>query len=64
MIVLEKKLVSTPDGEFWKDGYFLSIDQLKELVREFHSDFYNGFVSDDKVYIKEWMKKRESIDKK
>ena len=44
-------------SEKYADGYFLTIDELKELVRDFQADCYDGFVSNDKAYIEEWLKK-------
>ena len=44
-------------SESYADGYFLTIDELKELVRDFQADCHDGFVSNDKAYIEEWLKK-------
>lgn len=40
------------------EGYFLTLDELQKLVRDFQVDCYDGFVSNDKSYIEEWMKKK------
>ena len=60
MIILESKIV----GEKYVDGYYLTIDDLEQLVRDFQVDCHDGFVSNDKAYIEEWLKKHERIVKK
>ena len=45
-------------------GYFLTIDDLKKLVRDFQSDNFDGFVSNDNSYIEAWLSKHEQIVKK
>jgi len=71
MIILESKLVrkdSPACSEFsnygYVDGYFLTIDDLQRLVRDFQVDCHDGFVSNDKSYIEEWLKKHDQIVKK
>lgn len=72
MIILESKLVKKDmpacseicvDYEY-VDGYFLTIDDLEQLVRDFQADCRDGFVSNDKAYIEEWLKKHDRIVKK
>ena len=71
MIVQESKLVRK-DGpacsEYtnyeWVTGYFLTIDDLQRLVRDFQADCHDGFVSNDNSYIEEWLKKHDQIVKK
>ena len=60
MIVLESKLI----GEKYVDGYYLTIDDLQRLVRDFQADCHDGFVSNDGSYIEEWLSKHERIVKK
>lgn len=50
--------------ESYVSGYFLTIDDLKKLVRDFQSDNFDGFVSNDISYLEEWLKKHEQIVKK
>jgi hypothetical protein len=58
--MLETRLVIEKDNkENWKTGYFLSIDELTKLVRNFQVDCHDGFVSNDKSYIENWLKKIE-----
>ena len=38
------------------EGYFLTIKELKKLVRDFQADCYDGFVSNDEGYIEQWLK--------
>jgi len=57
MIVLESKLI---DGEF-VSGYYLTIDDLQELVRDFQADCHDGFVSNDSLYIENWLKNHKRI---
>jgi len=58
MIILEERFNS--DNE-WEQGYFLSIDDLERLVRDFQADCHDGFVSNDQSYIEHWLKKHERI---
>jgi hypothetical protein len=71
MIILESKLVkidSPAHSEFsnyvYVDGYYLTIDDLVALARDFQADCHDGFVSNDKSYIEEWLKKHDRIVKK
>jgi hypothetical protein len=71
MIILESKLVrkdAPACSEFttdykYMDGYFLTIHDLAKLVRDFQADCHDGFVSNDKSYIEEWLKKHNRIEK-
>ena len=62
--MLESRLVNTKDGKKYKDGYFLSLDELAKLVRDFQVDCFDGFVSNDNSYIELWLKNHERIDDK
>jgi hypothetical protein len=59
MIILENKLI----GENHVDGYYLTINDLAKLVRDFQVDCHDGFVSNDKAYIENWLKNHERIVK-
>ena len=73
MIILESRVKEDfdnninhcPTGHFI-DGYFLTIHDLLQLVRDFQVDSENdnGFITDNEVYIKEWLKKHNQIVKK
>jgi hypothetical protein len=70
MIIQESKLVrkvSPAHSEFqnygYVDGYFLTIDDLARLVRDFQADCHDGFVSNDKSYIEAWLSKHNQIVK-
>jgi hypothetical protein len=63
MIKLESRLDSSDFFEKYIDGYFLTIDDLADLVRDFQVDNFDGFVSNDQSYIEEWLKKHERIVK-
>lgn len=58
MIILETKLV---DDEF-VSGYFLTMQDLGRLVRDFQADCHDGFVSNDEAYIEQWLKKHERMN--
>jgi len=60
MIILESKII----GEEYVDGYYLTINDLARLVRDFQADCYDGFVSNDKSYLEAWLEKHERIVKK
>lgn len=57
--MLESRLIKTKNGEKYTDGYFLTLEQLEKLVRDFQADCYDGFVSNDKAYIENWIKNNE-----
>lgn len=56
MIVKETKITANDEVV---EGYFLSIDDLQKLVRDFQVDCYDGFVSNDNSYIEQWLKNHE-----
>jgi hypothetical protein len=58
MIILEHKII----GEKYVAGYYLTIEDLKMLVRDFQADCHDGFVSNDKAYLEEWLKKHKRIE--
>ena len=39
-----------------EDLYKLTIEQLCELCRDFQADCFDGFVSNDSLYIENWLK--------
>ena len=41
-------------------NYKLNIEQLSKLCRDFQADCHDGFVSNDKVYIDEWLSKNKA----
>ena len=60
MIILESKLVD----EVYVDGYYLTLKDLEQLVRDFQADCHDGFVSNDGAYIEQWLLKHNRIVKK
>lgn len=73
MIILESRVIKDdedkgfhcPTGKY-VDGYFLTIDDLLKLVRDFQVDSNNLdglFVIDNELYIKAWLEKHKSIVK-
>ena len=60
MIILESKLID----DVYVEGYYLTIKDLEELVRDFEPDCRDGFVSNDGAYIEHWMKNHNRIVKK
>ena len=60
MIILESKLIN----EIYVDGYYLTLNDLASLARDFQADCFDGFVSNDKAYIKHWLKKHNRIVEK
>lgn len=63
MIQLQRKIIVTEEDEKYLEGYFLTMNQLKELVRDFQADCHDGFVSNDNAYIEEWLKNMMKIRK-
>ena len=49
------------ENDKYVEGYFLSIDDLSRLVRDFQADCFDGFVSNDHSYIEHWLKKHDPI---
>jgi hypothetical protein len=64
MIILESKIIVNElcDVEHYVSGYFLTIRDLEKLVRDFQADCHDGFVSNDKAYLEEWLKKHKRIE--
>jgi hypothetical protein len=66
-IILTEKMISAEykivEHDKYLGGYFLTPYDLRELVRDFQADFYDGFVSNDISYIEEWLKKHDHIEK-
>jgi hypothetical protein len=60
MIILESKLID----EVYVDGYYLTLKDLEQLVRDFQADCHDGFVSNDGTYIEQWLKNHDRIVKK
>jgi len=60
MITQESKLID----EEYVDGYYLTLKDLEQLVRDFQADCHDGFVSNDGAYIESWLKKHNRIVKK
>jgi len=60
MIILESKLID----EVYVDGYYLTLKDLEQLVRDFQADCHDGFVSNDGAYIEQWLKNHDRIVKK
>lgn len=56
MIVKETRIVIDKETEKVVSGYFLTINDLQKLVRDFQVDCFDGFVSNDQSYIEEWLK--------
>ena len=58
-MIAEDRLIVIGDGkEKHVEGYFLTIKQLSVLVRDFQVDQHDGFVSNDKLYIENWLSKQ------
>ncbi len=57
--MLESRILKIKNREEYVDGYFLTLDELQKLVRDFQVDCYDGFISNDKSYIKSWIEKCE-----
>ena len=62
MVVLESRFKAgrseSPNHNF-EEGYFLSINDLAKLVRDFQADCHDGFVSNDEAYLEHKLKEIE-----
>jgi len=54
--MLESRILKVQGQEVYIEGYFLTIKELEKLVRDFQVDCYDGFVSNDRAYIENWIK--------
>jgi hypothetical protein len=69
MIIQESKIEQKEisyDGiikreDYYICGYFLTLSDLAQLVRDFQADCHDGFVSNDSAYIESWLKKHNRI---
>ena len=53
----ETQLRKQKDGSYqYREGYFMSMENLLQLVRDFQADCFDGFVSNDRAYIEKWIK--------
>jgi len=58
-MIPENRLVVIGDSkEKYVEGYFLTIEHISALVRDFQADQRDGFVSNDKLYIENWLSKQ------
>jgi len=63
MIIQESKLID----EIYVDGYYLTIDDLEQLVTDYAHDQKIGTMQSkftNKFYIENWLKKHNRIVKK
>lgn len=62
MIKSENRIIIDDNqNEIHVDGYFLTINDLTLLVRDFQADCFDGFVSNDSSYIELWLEKHKQI---
>ena len=57
-----RRATYTEDGEMkfkFDDVYFLTIDEIAKLCRDFQADCHDGFVSNDNAYLEEKLKEME-----
>ena len=57
-MIKEVRIISTGNDTF-KEGYFLSIEQIAKLCRNFQADCFDGFVSNDESYLELQLKNME-----
>lgn len=53
--MLESRLMKTKDGEKYVDGYFLTLDQLQQLILTYLKDDCGDKISNDQLYIMRWI---------
>ena len=57
-----RRISYNKDGEMkfkLDDVYFLTIDEIAKLCRDFQADCHNDFVSNDKAYLESKLKEME-----
>lgn len=52
MIPIERRIETIVEQVRTKVGYFLTIQQIVKLCRDFNADQRDGFISNDEAYIK------------
>lgn len=55
-MIRETKIININGKEKFITGYFLTIKQLTQLVRDFQVDCHDGFVSNDEAYLEQKLK--------
>jgi len=62
MIILESKLI----GEEYVEGYYLTLNDLRKLLKDFESGSNRSFkgITNKKAFIDQWLKTHERIVKK
>jgi len=56
-MIKEIELRRQPDDSYqYREGYFITLDTLAEMVRDFQADQHDGFVSNDKAWIENYLK--------
>lgn len=55
-MIRETKIMNVNGKEKHITGYFLTVKQLAQLVRDFQADCHDGFVSNDEVYLEKKLK--------
>ena len=59
-MIPEIRICNHKDGsEVIREGYFISLSDLCDLVRDFQADCFDGFVSNDRSYIETWLKNKQ-----
>lgn len=57
---IEVQLRKQSDGSHqYRKGYFMSMDKLILMVRDFQADCHDGFVSNDRAYVENWLKEHD-----
>jgi hypothetical protein len=61
--MIESKLIQTrtQEGEKYVKGYFLTVDQLQQLILDYHKDDYEDRIPNDQLYIMRWLNKNNNI---
>jgi hypothetical protein len=59
--VIDNALSEQTGVEAATNGYFLTIEELIKLARDFQADCFDGFISNDKAYIESWLEKHNSL---
>lgn len=52
MIPIERRIETVGKQVRTKAGYFLTIQQIVKLCRDFNADQRDGFISNDEAYVK------------
>lgn len=56
-MIIESRLTGSGDDERYVSGYFLTKEQLLDLIRDHLVDSQANLVSSSQIYLEDWLKR-------